>query len=165
MKKIAKFVFATTEQETWAQKLQNEIQEIFPKSFVRCIVDNKSSFGGVWITLQMTLGGKGETEVTLHNDPMYGLFFIQNAQDRHGSFPSDGTMPEKIMVDTNIGGSLHVKPDQPSMYAYERVKLNWRKKTGTPDVVAQYIVNYFKKAKEIIKENKERLPEYLKNKI
>lgn len=142
----------------YVKALEDAVQKVLPKSYVDCIFSKNL---GKSITLYVTLGAKGETQVTLHNDPMYHVISINTIP--YDNFPDDGELPEKLSAECSMGG-LMVTPAKGSMYAFDRVKTGWRNKTSTPDGILNYIVEYFKKVKNIVKENKDRLPKNLGDK-
>ena len=142
----------------YVKALETAVQHVLPKSYVECLFSKNL---GKSITLYVTLGAKGETKVTLHNDPMYHVISLDSVP--YDNFPDDGNLPDKLSADCSMSG-LMVTPAEGSLYAFDRVKTGWRNKTGTPDAILNYIVEYFKKVKNIVKENKDRLPKNLGDK-
>ena len=134
-----------------AAQLESAIKAVFPNSAVKAVfTDNISPTITIWFALQ---GDKSKHENGIvHNDPMYSLYFI------HG-LGADGSVPEKITIDSSDGGSVAVKPDPGSMMAYGRLKLGWRKKTGSPADIVRHVAKYFTNAKRLIKDNLARLPD------
>lgn len=163
MQKISKFLNKNANQdvEKWVEKLDAELKQILPKSFIQVRFVTRL---GKSIQVDMTLG-KDRSEWANgieHNDPLRQTIFIW-AESQHDKWPESG-LPEKLKAE-NSGGTLLVKPAPGSFYAFDRVKLGWRNKTGTPDVIFKYIVDYVKKVKNIITENNDKLPyENIKNK-
>ncbi len=43
--------------------------------------------------------------------------------------------------------------------AFGRVKIGWRKKTAPPDKILTHFSNYFKKARKVLIDNKDRIPQ------
>ena len=158
MKKVASYLgkTANTDVEKYIQKLESAVQQIFPKSFVQGFLTTGL---GTSITLRFALGNKSEwINGIIHNDPMYAMLDI--SAPAYTKFQTDGSLPDKLEVEISRG-FLSVTAEPGSFKAFDRVKLGWRNKAGDPDTIMKHIVSYFKKAKEIVKENKDRIPKNL----
>jgi hypothetical protein len=147
-----------------AEKIKLAIKEVFPNSYV---VSKFSTSFYPSIHVKFTLG-KDQTEWSngiIDNDPMIHDFTI-DAEGRE--LNSDGTLPEKVTIDTHRGGSISTAPTEKYM-AYGRLKLGFRKKTDSPEKIVDYIKKYFSRAKEIIKQNIEKMHpreiDFIKSKV
>lgn len=137
--------------DDFVTKIQKTISKIFSKSFVKV---NLSKRLGKTIQISFLLG-KDKSEWINgipENDPMKHMLFIW--LDRMGD---DNILPDKIGIELSQGGDLTVRPKEGSHLAYDRVKIGWRKKTGTPEQILKHIDNYFKKAKQVLLKNKDRM--------
>ena len=130
---------------------EKAIRKSFPKSFLRI----RSSKGlGTSIDIAFTIG-KDKSEWSMgipENDPMLHKFMIAWNQFTDNTFTS-----EKILAEINQGGSLTVQPEEGSYMAFGSIKIGWRKKTATPDKIVKHFENYFKKAKKVLRDNKDKL--------
>jgi hypothetical protein len=159
MKKIAKYLkTSNSDTEKWVADLDAELKRILPKSFIQARFVKRI---GESIQIDMTLGkDKSEWAHGIeHNDPIRQTIFLWSGTRE---WPESG-MPELLKAE-NSGGTLMVEPEGKSMYAFDRIKLGWRNKTGNPEVIYKHIVDYVKKVKAIIKENDHRLPEMVSGK-
>lgn len=161
MKKVSNYLKKQANEDViaWTKKLDEELKQILPKSFIQARFVTRL---GKSIQIDMTLG-KDKSEYAHgieHNDPLRQTIFIWS--EPSDSWSESG-LPEKMKAE-NQGGILFVEPEAGSQYARGRVKLGWRNKTATPDVIFKYIVDYVKKVKQIIKENNDKLPKEIQNK-
>ena len=130
-----------------ANDIKLEIKKIFPKSWV----DAKfSSSFYPSITVMFTLTPKDKSNVTRHNDPVYHDLVIDGIS-------KDGILGDKVTVDVNIGGTINITPKPGSYLAFDKLKVGWRKKTDVPDKIVKYIGDYFKKLKQMILSNKDKM--------
>ena len=138
--------------DEFVSKLESEIKKVFPNSFIRAYA---STSLGASIHLTFALGnGKSEwPNGIIQNDVLHHSFMIGWNSFTEGHFIKD-----KIEADLSVGGSLKVEPEKGSYMAFGRVKTGWRKKTDTPEKIITYIGNYFKKVKQVLKNNKDRIP-------
>lgn len=136
-----------------ADKIRDVIKEVFPDSFVKVQFDPKAIYRTIYIAFTL---GKDKTEYIngyAENDPMLHRMSITGPTDE---LPADGTLPPKVTVDAAQGGFIYTTPEDKYL-AYGRLKFGWKKKTGTPEQVIAHIKNYFVKAKELIKQNMDKM--------
>lgn len=148
---LTKNLNESTDAETFANMIQNTIRKNFSKSFVRVSFDKRL---GKSIQISFLLG-KDKTEWANQipeNDPMKHMFFIWL-----NKMGDDDILPEKIGIELSQGGYLLVRPKEGSHLAYDRVKIGFRKKTGTPEQILKHVDTYFKKAKQVLLKNKDRM--------
>ena len=159
--KIAVFLNKTAAMsvQEFMDKAQKEISKSFPKSGIA--IRHSTNLGSS-ISLRFTLG-KDKSEWAngiVHNDPMHHVFSIA-----YGQIDKDGNLAEKIKIELPmVGGWLQISSKNPHL-ASDRVKIGWRKKTGTPEQVLAHLGKYFQKAKALVQKHKDDLPENLKNKV
>lgn len=131
--------------EQMAERIGNDIKEIFPKSYVRSYVLHHL---GTSIDVRFTLGDKGEwANNIINNDPAHTMMMIGFDQ-----INKDGSLQDKITAEQSIGG-LIIKPEPGSHMARGRVRVIMRKKTDTPEKIVKHVKDYFLKLKETIKSN------------
>lgn len=85
--------------------------------------------------------------VTRHNDPMLHTFWLHKSIDT-----ATGNLLANVVFEKDRG-SLLVNPEEGSYLAMDRVKIPFRKKTGSPRSVVAYFDKYLKKAKDVVKDN------------
>jgi hypothetical protein len=143
--------------DEFIKSLEGAVRKIFPKSFVQIYASTNL---GASITFKFALG-KDKSEWAngiIQNDPLFHTWMIGWNSFTEGHFIKD-----KIEADLSVGGSLKIKPEEGSYLAFGRVKIGWRKKTATPDKIIQHFENYFKKMQQVLKSNKDKLPDEDKN--
>lgn len=144
---------AVTNVDDFVLQLDSAIRKIFPKSYIEV---RKSTSLGKSISVRFTLG-KDKSEWTngiIQNDVLFSSWMVGwNSFDDEGNFIKD-----KIEADISTGGSLKIVPGEGSRMAFDRAKIGWRKKTASPDKIIQHFANYFKKAKKVLKDNKDKIP-------
>jgi len=134
-----------------ANRIQNDIQKIFPKSYVKAQFGSSIS-PGIWLTF--SLGDKNDwSNKIIYNDPVHHKISVGL-----GQIDKEGNLPDKLTTEASIGGSI-LTPD------FERIKIGFRKKTGSPEAVAKYLKMYFDKVKKILEDNKDKIPENLQRKF
>jgi len=145
---------AITNVDDFVVQLDAAIRKIFPKSYVEV---RASTNLGKSISVRFTLG-KDKSEWTngiIQNDVLFSSWMVGwNSFDDEGNFIKD-----KIEADISTGGSLKIDPGEGSRMAFDRAKIGWRKKTAPPDKIIQHFTNYFKKAKKVLKDNKDKIPQ------
>lgn len=133
--------------------LESNIKKIFPKSFVK--VQASGNLGtSIFVTFAL---GKDKSEWVsgiIHNDPLHHQWMIG-----FNSFAENAFIKDKIEAEISIGGSMKTKPEEGSFMAFGRAKIGWRKKTDTPEKIIVHFTNYFKKMKQVLMANKDKLPE------
>lgn len=140
--------------EDMATQIEKMIKGYFPKSFARV----KASTGlGHSIGITFAIGTANEwSNKIIHNDPVHTSIIIHIRNE-----PVD-FMGEKMQVDSSTSG-ITIAPPEGSFYAYGTVKNTLRKKTATPDAVFKHLDNYFKKTKQLVKDNLGKMtPEHKK---
>ncbi len=133
--------------------LESVIKKVFPKSFVRVTASTNL---GASIGLVFALGG-GKNEWSngiIENDVLFHRFMIGWNSFTEGHFIKD-----KIVAELSTGGSLKIDPAEGSYYAFDRVKIGWRKKTAPPDKMIKSMGDYFKKVKKVLVDNKDKIPQ------
>ena len=91
----------------------------------------------------------------IQNDSLYHLMMIG-----WNSFTEDHFIKDKIEAELTVGGRLKIDPQGGSRMAFDFVKIGWRKKKDTPEKIINHIVSYFKKVKQVLMDNKDKLPEF-----
>jgi hypothetical protein len=137
--------------DEFIKKLESVAKKHFPKSYIN-IRATKNLGSSIDFTFAL---GKDKSQWNMgiiHNDPLHHLFHIGWNSFAEGVFIKD-----KIEADKNIGGSLTIKPEAGSHMAFGRVKIGWRKKTAPPDKLIQHFDNYFKKMKQVLKDNIDKM--------
>lgn len=132
--------------ESFLKEMETAIKKSFPNSYINI---NASTNLGSSIHLTFALGkDRSEWENgIIENDVLFHRFMIGYNSFTEGTFIKD-----KIEAEAIVGGSLTVEPPN-SMYALGRVKTGWRKKTATPEKMVKAFENYFKKVKQVLKDN------------
>jgi hypothetical protein len=136
-----------------ADKIRDAIKEVFPDSLVKSEFEPKAIYRNIYVAFTL---GKDKSEYTngyAENDPMLHRFSITGPTDE---LPADGTLPPKVTVEASQGGHIYITPEEKYL-AYGRLKLGWKKKTGTPEQIVAHMKNYFVKAKELIKQNMDKM--------
>lgn len=138
----------------FVKTLESSIKKIFPTS----LISIKSATNlGASIHLYFALG-KDRSEWAngiIQNDSLYHLMMIG-----WNSFTEDHFIKDKIEAELTVGGRLKIDPQGGSRMAFDFVKIGWRKKKDTPEKIINHIVNYFKKVKQVLMDNKDKLPEF-----
>ena len=140
--------------EEMATQIEKMVKGYFPKSFVRA----RASAGlGLSIFIDFAIGTGNEwANKIIHNDPVHTTIVVHIDKD------TDDFMSQKIQAESSISG-ITIAPPEGSYLAYERVKNKLRKKTATPDAVFKHLDNYFKKTKQLVKDNLDKMtPEHKK---
>jgi hypothetical protein len=85
------------------------------------------------------------------------MAFMNITIDNKGKeFPKDGTIEDDITA-KNSGASFSVKPPEGSYLAYSRVKVPFRKITGSPEKIIDYIKKYFITFKKALQDNRDNI--------
>jgi hypothetical protein len=140
--------------QEYVNALDKTIRKIFPKSYIH-VKYNNSLYSSISISFAL---GKDKNEWVsgyIDNDTAWQRFSIDN---KGKDLSEDPTLPEFITVDTK-SNSFTVKPEKDSYMAFGRVKVPFRKTTGTPDKVLKYIEKYFILLKKMLQDNKDNIPE------
>jgi len=135
------------EAQKFVARIKKAIEANNPGYVIMCEV--QKSLGHKYIRIATTLRNEWYNGYA-QNDKAYQTFFIWGVRD-------DDSLEEKVRVELNLGGKLHVKPAPGSRYC-DAVKFGWRNKTGTPDQVVKHFETYFKKVKKVVEENQDRIP-------
>lgn len=161
-RKISSFLntAGATDREDFIKNLKGSVKALFPKSLVEVTYNHRL---GKDISLTVALGNEGEwTNGIIQNDPLLQTVFFEAVHPEE--YTDDGGLPS-LMRAENSRGSLKVAPAQGSRFAFDVIKLGWKNKTDNPQNILKYVVNYFRKTKQVIQDNLDRLPERLKNKV
>jgi hypothetical protein len=125
-----------------SQDIKDEILKVFPKSFVKSkFTDNLGKSITVWFAL-----GKDKSEFSnaiIDNDPCYTIVHIW--------FNKDNSM---TIENSSMGFSVRTKPPEGSFYAFDKVKVGWRKskvKEGDTKKVLSVFKKNFTKMKDALK--------------
>jgi len=140
----------------YINKLEKEIQKIFPKSLASVRLHK-----GLMPSIVIVFGiGKDKSEWQngiLRNDPVVhklSIFFEDISEN--GSLTETDLLPQVLSFDVSIGGRITIKATD-GFSAYSSMKTGIRKKKGNPDQIFKHIVNYFKKLKTIWVNNLDKL--------
>lgn len=138
--------------DEFVKNLEAEIKKVFPKSLVTI---RASTNLGASITLWFALGGNKSQWASgiVENDPVYHIMHIGWNSFMDGHFIKD-----KIVAELSVGGSLHALPGEGSRYAYDPIKIGFRKITADPNSMIKKIGMYFKKVKDVLVKNRDRVP-------
>lgn len=144
--------------EEFAKQIEDKIKKIFPKSLVQVSV--QKSLGSPSILIQFALG-KDRSEWAngiMMNDPLHHQIWIHDYEK---------SLPDKLKTDLSVGGNIILKENDESGFRSKSIKIGFRSAKGTPEKILRSIENYFKKAKSVIKEYKDRVrdPELIKDKV
>ena len=136
--------------EDMAAQLEKMIKGYFPKSFVK--VSYSTNLGdSINITFAIGTGNEWPNKI-IHNDPVHTSMII--FMQKQGEI--EDFMTQKMRAESSISG-ITVKPPEGSFYAYGTVKNALRKKTATPDAVFKHLDNYFKKTKQLVEDNLDKM--------
>jgi hypothetical protein len=139
--------------DEFVKNLESTIKKIFPKSYI-----NAKASTNLGASIHLTFAfGKDKSEWgngIIENDLLFHRFMIGWNSFTEGHFIRD-----KIEAELSVGGGLKVEPDEGSHMAFGRVKIGWRKKTAPPDKILTHFSNYFKKARKVLTDNKDRIPQ------
>lgn len=138
--------------DEFVKNLETEIKKVFPKSHVTI---RASTNLGASIRLWFTLGKDRSQWVNgiAENDPVYHIISIA-----WNSFMDNHFIKDKIVAELTVGGSLHAIPAPESRFAYDPIKIGFRKITATPNDMPKKIGAYFKKMKDVLVKNRDRVP-------
>lgn len=143
----------TMKVDDFVNKLDSIIRKHFPKSHVNVQVSKNL---GKEIDVFFTLGKNKSEWVNkiAENDPLYHRFMLA-----WNAFEDNEFTKDKFEAELSVGGSLKVLPGPKSYMAFDRVKIGWRKKTGTPEAILKHFDNYFNKMKKVLKDNFDNMTE------
>lgn len=139
-------------------ELQKNIQEIFPESLVHVSVRKHALGGGNYIAVYVTLGKNKEEYPNdiANNDSMYHSIIVDGVDE------SGNPKGDKVNVEGGQSGYILIKSTNP-MLAFERIKTGWRNFSGNREQVVKRLTDYFKKLKQTLIENKDKLTDHAKN--
>lgn len=83
------------------------------------------------------------------NDPAHQSIVIHQVKDSK-------FLPKIVADNGSTGSTMLIKPKTPNL-AYSRIKLGYRKKTGTPEQVLDHIKKYFVQMRKIVDLNRDKL--------
>jgi len=139
-------------EDTPAGKFAAELKQIVLKHFPHSFAYARFDVGltpSIFVTFAL---GKDKTEwinTYLENDPAKHKFSIFG-------MTKEGFTTDKMTMDCIMGGSIQVLPAAGSHYAYDSVKVGWRKKTGDDAALKKHFDAYMVKLKKLIKDNADR---------
>lgn len=138
--------------EEFVTKVKEAYLKEFPNGWIRGGIES-----GLGKYICFTTGIQPKEKISNkieHNDPARQVFMI------HECFIHRNTdeLKEKVTVELACGGSVYIKPDEGSYYAYCTVKFGFRKKTGDIDKIYDHFVKYFKKMRKVVDENRDNIP-------
>lgn len=140
---------AKNDVEKLIEGIEGSCKKYFPDSY--CKFEFRNNLGP-HVVGRFTLR-KEYTNKIIQNDPAFHVFMI------HG-FDNEGNVKGKLETESSTG-SLSLKSTNP-MYAFDRVKTGFRKKSGDVDAIIKHYDTFWKKLKGIVDENEDKIPE-LKN--
>lgn len=154
MDKFNKLYESVTKTEPVAEvkELMDRIKSAYMKEFPKGWMNIKINKGLGDPSLYMMFGIQPEEKWSSKikdNDPGLQQMFVYGVTDKE--------ITDKIEADLFRGGSLTVKPEEGSHMAFGRVKFGWRKKKGSIEQIEKHLVNYFKKMRKVVDENKDNL--------
>jgi hypothetical protein len=139
--------------EAFAKKVKETYESVFPKSYIGVSV---GKLGEPSVLLKIALGQKGEyTNGIIQNDPMHQVIQIEG-------WNKDGSRRDSFSA-SNSSKGLMVKSSDPK-YAFESIKV-WRAFKGDEKKILDGLKKYFEKLKATAKENLDKLPEYVADKV
>lgn len=139
---------ASIDATSFVGELESSVKKVFPDSYVSV---SYGAFGKESINISVLLGKDKSEWVNgiSQNDPLNFSAWC------HDCIDDNGNMKDTITIEFK-GASLSIKSDNP-MLAFGRVKIPVRKKSGTPEEVLKHIVQMAEKAKQIIKQNLDKM--------
>lgn len=136
-----------------AARIRKEIEKHMPPGAVlKCEVVRYLGRKSIHVTTALEKDLSKVANRIRDNDRALQTFYVDGVND-------DDTLKDKLTATISRGGSLTVKPEPGSYYAFGHVKFGWRKKSGTPDQIVKHFGDYFKKVKKVIQDNKDMMPE------
>ena len=148
--------------------VEREYLKRFPKAWIDARAQKILGFS---IGIRFGIQPRGQwANKIVENDPAYTQLSVRGLTsaipDEPGPKllkiqPGDpNSLAFKDIIDVDqLQGNLRVKAEPGSHYAFNTVKVGWRKKKGTPEQVLKHIVNYFSKLRVAVDSNKDRLPD------
>ena len=139
----------TEEVKKFMEKIETEYKKLFPKGWMNIRLDKGLGKEQLYLVFGIQPKEKWSSNL-MDNDPGLQKMFIYG-------ITSEG-VGDKLEADMITGGSLTVKPEEGSYMAFGRVKFGWRKKsTGSLEDMEKHLINYFKKMKKVVEDNKDNL--------
>jgi len=132
--------------------MEKSIQKLFPKSHVS--VGVLKVLGDAQINVDFLLGNNKQE---YPNGISRNDLAIQRITIESDGFTGEN-LPERMIADLILGGNIH----EPNYNNVEKV--GWRKKTGSPEQIADHIEKYFKKVRKLYEKKKDTFPANLQDK-
>ena len=136
-----------------AIEIENTIKKIFPKSAVKAEFNSRMYPSiTVWFTL-----GKDKSEYINgieQNDIAHMRLTIDGKGQEIGK---DGEIKGLLQVE-NSSPSFRIKSESPYM-AFGRMKVPFRKASGSSEKIVEYIKKYFITFKKALQDNKDKIPD------
>ena len=136
---------------SYIKSVENVIKKYFPKSFIS-VSFSTNIVPSILVRFAI---GKDKSEWSngiWQNDPMWHTIHIGM-----GQIKKDGEIPEKLTAESPVAGNIMTKD-------FKRIKVGFRKKTGTPDQVLKHLDAFYKKAKQLFVANKDKIADIVKDK-
>jgi hypothetical protein len=138
-----------------ALEIQKVILGIFPKSMVKAEF-SKRMYASIWVYFTL---GKDKSEYIngySENDIAVMSFRIDGKGGKE--LPEDGSLTGDVQVE-NTNASFSVKPPEGSYLAFGRVKVPFKKISGPPEKIVDYIKKYFITFKKALQANRDNIPD------
>lgn len=135
---------AINDGNSFAQEVEKTIKKHFPKSYVAAQYNERML---PVVVVYFAVGRKPDWyNGIFQNDVASTVFFIYG-------FSEDGNLDSVQSLDTKGGLSLKITPQKNKHLAYERIKVPFRSKKGTPDAILKSIDKGFELLKKSLKDN------------
>lgn len=135
-----------------ATEIEKEVSKIFPHSYIHA---EFSSSIHPSMTVRFALGKDKSEWVNgyMDNDPISMLIFIYGKEK---NIEDNGDISGNLYTKT-LMSSFVIKPSAGSYYVYDRVKVPFRKTTGSPEKILDYLKKYFLLLKKELQANRNNL--------
>jgi hypothetical protein len=151
------------EVQDYMDAITNGIKSTFPDSYVSASFDSNL---GEAITIYFTIGKDNSEYINQisDNDPLYTSIML--ATKTINGFKGGEVLPSELEMSPLRFRKFYLKGYDFFKNPKAFVKVPFSKKTGNPEVVKKYIIDYFKKVKQLLIANKDNLQsDILKSKI
>jgi hypothetical protein len=141
--------------EDYIKKIENIIKAIFPNSFIKISINKWERSGSIFIHFALGKDKNEWNQGIIDNDPLHTKLRL------YGSIDSNtNNMKDKIKLEMVLGDSIILKEKDETGYRSKKVKIGFRTSIGTPEKILKSIQNYFIKAKNILKEYKDKIKDF-----
>ena len=133
--------------------IEEQVKRIFPDSMANVGFSNNLMSS---ITLYFTLGKDKSEYINGYwdNDPAKTIFHISGKVIE--DIKDDGEITGPLSCEM-LTGSIYTKPPKDSYLAMGRIKVPYRKTTGTPEKIIESIKKHFTNLKKTLQDNRENL--------